>query len=280
MTSLFKPRETQLHKVVAININSIIPNRSQPRSNFDDEALASLACSIRENGIIQPICVRKSGVYYEIISGERRTRAAKLAGLTEVPCILMDVDTEQSAVLAIIENIQRSDLSYFEEAAAIEKLIVVFGLTQEAAARRLGKAQSTIANKLRLLKFSECERKMLNDGKVSERQARELLRITDNEKREQCLYKVVEQHLNQLQTEQLVDEIVGENMPAEKTQSKKKLRFTLPIPRLYLNSINSVVKRMKAANICCETATKEIDGYFEYTIRVPVSPDLKVAEIL
>lgn len=280
MTSLFKVKETALQKILAININNIVPNKSQPRRNFDDEELASLACSIKENGIIQPICVRKSGVYYEIISGERRTRAAKLAGLTEVPCIVMDVDTEQSAVLAIIENIQRSDLSYFEEAIAIEKLIVVFGLTQEAAARKLGKAQSTVANKLRLLRFSESERMLLIDNKVSERQARELLRISDNEQRERCLCKVIAQHLNQEQTEHLVDEMIGKNINDSQISNKKKLKFSIPIPRLYLNSINSVVKRMKEANIRCETATKEVDGFFEYTIRVPVSPDLKVAEIV
>ena len=279
MTSLFKTKETTVQKVVAINVESLIPNKSQPRRSFDDESLCSLARSIKENGIIQPICVRKSGVYYEIISGERRMRAAKLAGLTEVPCIVMEVDTEQSAVLAIIENIQRSNLSYFEEALAIEKLIVVFGLTQEAAARRLGKAQSTIANKLRLLRFTESERALLTDGNISERQARELLRITDAEKRERCLCKVVAQHLNQQQTEQLVDEfccVEKESAP----KKSKKIHFALPIPRLYLNSINSVVKRMKEANICCETVTNKVDGYFEYTIRVPVSPDLEAAEIV
>ncbi len=279
MTSLFKPKETTLQKVVAIDIESIIPNRSQPRSSFDDDSLCSLASSIKENGILQPICVRKSGVYYEIISGERRTRAAKLAGLTEVPCIVMDVDIEQSAVLAIIENIQRSDLTYFEEALAIEKLIVVFGLTQEAAARRLGKAQSTIANKLRLLRFSEEERKLLSEGNISERQARDLLRITDTKQRMCCLNKIVTQHLNQLQAEQLVEEFASSSQQVT-SKKTKKFNFSLPIPRLYLNSINSVVKRMKEANIICETATKKVDGYFEYTIRVPVSPDLEMAEIV
>ncbi len=280
MTSLFRTKEIQTQKVVLIKIDNLIPNKSQPRTVFDDDALCSLARSIKENGIIQPICVRKSGVYYEIISGERRTRAAKIAGLHEVPCIVMDVDTEQSAVLAIIENIQRRDLSYFEEALAIDKLITIFGLTQESAAKRLGKAQSTIANKLRLLRFSDSERNLLITGNISERQARSLLSINDQVLREKTLVYVVTHHLNQQQTDELVEKTlsdVGENTKCKKT---RKLNFSLPIPRLYINSINSIVKRMKQANISCETITRNVDGFFEYTIRVPVSADLQAAEIV
>ena len=160
MTGLFKNKEKQVQRVVLIETSLIIPNRSQPRVTFSDEELSSLADSIRENGILQPINVRKCGVNYEIVSGERRLRAAKLCGLESVPCIIIDVDDEKSAVLALIENIQRRDLSYFEEAVAIEKLISYYGLTQEEAASRLGKAQSTIANKLRLLKFTDAERNL------------------------------------------------------------------------------------------------------------------------
>ena len=158
MTGLFKNKEKQVQRVVLIETSLIIPNRSQPRVTFSDEELSSLADSIRENGILQPINVRKCGVNYEIVSGERRLRAAKLCGL---------------------ENIQRRDLSYFEEAVAIEKLISYYGLTQEEAASRLGKAQSTIANKLRLLKFTDAERNLLIKGNISERQARALIRLDD-----------------------------------------------------------------------------------------------------
>ncbi len=172
MTGFFKQKEKIAGQVVMLELNELTPNKSQPRRQFSEEQLLSLSQSIKENGIIQPICVRKKGAVYEIISGERRMRAAKLAGLNEVPCIVMSVDDEQSAVLALIENIQRKDLSYFEEALAIEKLISFYGLTQESAAARLGKAQSTIANKLRLLKFSDTERRMLIMGNLNERQDR------------------------------------------------------------------------------------------------------------
>ena len=146
MTGIFKSKEKTVGRVVALETGLLIPNRSQPRVDFNENELAALADSIRENGILQPINVRKCGVNYEIVSGERRFRAAKLCGLEEVPCIVIDADDERSAVLALIENIQRRDLSYFEEALAIERLIKFYGLTQEDAAARLGKAQSTIAN--------------------------------------------------------------------------------------------------------------------------------------
>ena len=130
MTGLFKNREKQIQRVVSVDVGLIVPNRSQPRGEFDEKELASLAESIRENGILQPINVRRCGVNYEIVSGERRLRAAKICGLSEVPCIIIEADDERSAVLALIENIQRRDLSYFEEAMAIEKLISYYGLTQ------------------------------------------------------------------------------------------------------------------------------------------------------
>ena len=212
-----KEKDTQ--RITMLEVALLHPNKSQPRKEFNDTALKSLADSIRENGIIQPICVRKDGILYEIISGERRTRAAKIAGLTEVPCIIMEVDDEKSAVLALIENIQRKDLSYFEEALAIEKLISVYGLTQEMAATRLGKAQSTIANKLRLLRFTDKERNLLISGDLSERQARALIRIQDESVRIRTLEKVVSRRLNLEQTEQLVNSVLYE---ADKHGEKTK----------------------------------------------------------
>ena len=140
MNGIFRNKEKQVQRVVSINVGLIIPNRSQPRVDFSEKELEALAESIRENGILQPINVRRCGVNYEIVSGERRLRAAKMCGLEEVPCIVIEADDEKSAVLALIENIQRRDLSYFEEAMAIERLISFYGLTQEEAASRLGKA--------------------------------------------------------------------------------------------------------------------------------------------
>ncbi|HBJ25070.1 MAG TPA: chromosome partitioning protein ParB [Ruminococcaceae bacterium] len=276
MTGLFKNKEKTVGKVVALDVGLIIPNRSQPRVTFDENELAALSASIRENGILQPINVRRCGVNYEIISGERRFRAAKICGLEEVPCIVIDADDERSAVLALIENIQRRDLSYFEEALAIERLIKFYGLTQEEAASRLGKAQSTIANKLRLLKFSDAERGLLIKGNVTERQARALVRIDDQKLRIHAMGEMIINKLNIEQTESMVEGILHgiipkkreeEPEPAEKKQASRK-NFHFPLPRLYINSINKIVKNMKEANIECETVMNHVGDCYEYTIKI------------
>lgn len=276
MTGLFKNKEKTVGKVVALDVGLIIPNRSQPRVTFDENELAALSASIRENGILQPINVRRCGVNYEIISGERRFRAAKICGLEEVPCIVIDADDERSAVLALIENIQRRDLSYFEEALAIERLIKFYGLTQEEAASRLGKAQSTIANKLRLLKFSDAERGLLIKGNVTERQARALVRIDDQKLRIHAMGEMIINKLNIEQTESMVEGILHgfipkkreeEPEPAEKKQASRK-NFHFPLPRLYINSINKIVKNMKEANIECETVMNRVGDCYEYTIKI------------
>lgn len=274
MNGIFKPKEKEVGKVVMLELASLRPNKSQPRIEFNDAAIKSLAESIRENGILQPICVRRNGALYEIISGERRARAAKLVGLQDVPCIIMSVDDEQSAVLALIENIQRKDLSYFEEALAIEKLITVYGLTQDSAAERLGKAQSTVANKLRLLRFTDAERTLLINGNLSERQARALIRISEPHIRITVLEKIIAGRLNLDQTEKLVnDTLAGKNVN-EKPQKKNKFKNPFPAaPRLYINSINQLIKRMKESDIPCETITNKCDTYYEYIIKFPIPID-------
>ena len=269
MSVLFKTKEKAVQQVVMIEIGLLLPNKSQPRSDFNDAAIRSLAESVRENGILQPVCVRKCGAMYEIISGERRMRAAKLIGLERIPCIIMSVDDEQSAVLALIENIQRKDLSYFEEALAIEKLISVYGLTQENAAARLGKAQSTIANKLRLLRFTDSERSLLISGNLSERQARALIRIDDAALRKKAIENVVMRHLSLEQTEQLVNDIIQAKPKKQPLKVKKNAMFIAP-PRIYMNSINQLIKRMKESNVPCETSVGKNGTYYEYVIKFPL----------
>lgn len=269
MKFFLKPKEKISGKVVMLSVNEIVRNKSQPRTAFNNEDLYSLSESIKENGILQPVCVRKSGALYEIISGERRTRAAKLAGLDEIPCIIMDVDDEQSAVFALIENIQRKDLSYFEEALAIEKLISFYGLTQEEAAERLGKAQSTIANKLRLLRFSDGERRILLTGELSERQARAIIRIDDECIRHKVIEKVVRNRLNLQQTEELVSFTLDKTkMPVKR--KKPSISLTAP-PRVYKNSLDSLIKRIKEDKIPCELKTERSEKYYEYTIKFPIN---------
>ena len=269
MSGLFKQKEKIAGQVIMAEVGLIIPNKSQPRIEFDENALKSLSDSIRENGILQPIIVRRRGAIYEIISGERRFRAAKLAGMREVPCIIKNVDEEKSAVLALIENIQRKDLSYFEEAAAIERLLNVYGLTQEQAAERLGKAQSTIANKLRLLRFTEGERRLLITGGLSERQARALIRIDDDLTRSGAIETVVSKRLNIEQTEELVSNILSGTV---QKQRKKRTGVVFSAPaRLYLNSLNALIKRIKNDNIPCELSEQKCDSYYEYTLRFPIN---------
>ena len=272
MNGLFKTKERIAGHVVMLAISDLSPNRSQPRTEFSDEALKSLAESIRENGIMQPICVRRKGALYEIISGERRTRAAKLAGLKDVPCIIMSVDDEQSAVLALIENIQRKDLSYFEEAIAIEKLISCYGLTQEQAAARLGKAQSTIANKLRLLRFSDAERRLILMGNLSERQARSLIRINDPAVRQPIIEKVVRDDLDLDRTEELVNRTLRGGRKENKKQRKYSVFTEISVPsKLYINSLNALLKRIKDDNVACDFSSEKTENYYEYSIRFPVN---------
>ena len=274
MNGIFKPKEKEVGKVVMLELASLRPNKSQPRIEFNDAAIKSLAESIRENGILQPICVRRNGALFEIISGERRVRAAKLIGLQDVPCIIMSVDDEQSAVLALIENIQRKDLSYFEEALAIEKLITVYGLTQESAAERLGKAQSTVANKLRLLRFTDAERTLLINGNLSERQALALIRISEPHIRITVLEKIIAGKLNLDQTEKLVNDTLAGKEVNAKSDKKKKFKNPFPAaPRLYMNSINQLIKRMKESDIPCEAVTNKCDTYYEYIIKFPIPMD-------
>ena len=179
MNAIFN-REKTVNKVLSIHIDQILPNPYQPRKLFDEEELSGLSESIRSNGILQPLSVRRTTCgNYEIIAGERRFRACKQAGLEHVPCIVMDVDEQKSAILAILENIQRHDLSFFEQAEGIMRLIEEWGVTQEEAALRLGKAQSTIANKLRLLKIPPYLRHKILENGLTERHARALLKFAE-----------------------------------------------------------------------------------------------------
>ena len=267
MTGLFKNKEKQVQRVVLIETSLIIPNRSQPRVTFSDEELSSLADSIRENGILQPINVRKCGVNYEIVSGERRLRAAKLCGLESVPCIIIDVDDEKSAVLALIENIQRRDLSYFEEAVAIEKLISYYGLTQEEAAQRLGKTQSTIANKLRLLRLTYEEQELIISAGLTERHARALLRIEDEGKRREVLSKIIALNLNTQQTDNLVGEVLNDCPKHIKSMGSSKA--VIKDVRIFVNTINKAVDTMRLAGIDAKAVKSENNNYIEYTIKIP-----------
>ncbi len=262
----------ELGKIFDIPIEQVHPNPNQPRRHFDSQDLASLAKSISQDGIIQPLTVRRVDSHFELISGERRLRGAKIAGLRRVPCIVVDISNQRSAVLALVENIQRSDLDFFEEAEAISLLIKEFGLTQEETAMRLGMAQSTVANKLRLLKLSPQERHLIFSNHLTERHARALLRIADETSRRLVLAHVIENNLTVDATEKYI-------LSLEK-QEKIKSAYARKAPilkdiRLFFNTVDKAVKVMKLAGIDAEVKKKKRGGMIEYTILVPEKKEVE-----
>ncbi len=261
-------KEKTVNKVLEIPINEIYPNPNQPRKNFDDRQLRLLAESIKQNGVLQPLTVRRSDNCYELISGERRLRACRLLGLPVVPCIVIDVNERNSALLALVENIQREDLSYFDEAFAISQLIELYGMTQEDAALRLGMAQSTIANKLRLLKLSEEEREQIISFKLTERHARALLRVKDVDQRLEVIEKVGKHQLNVEKTEGYIEHVISTEKERE---NFKKRAVLLRDVKLFMNTINRAVETVKMAGVPADARKIQNDEYIEYVIRIPVN---------
>ena len=250
-------------QVLLIPNDQIYPNPNQPRQIFDQEELVNLAISIRMNGILQPITVRQIDKGYELVSGERRLRASKLAGLVSIPCIVVDVNNMKSAVFALIENLQRQNLNYFEEAVAIERLMSEYGLSQEDAARRLGKAPSTVSNKLRLLSLPEEARKRLMENGLTERHARALLKL-DKDKVAEVLDKIIEKKLNVTQTDELIDEILS-NISAPKRQTKRMFSDV----KIFLNTINTAVDTMKKSGIGADIRREDTGESYIYRIEIP-----------
>ena len=239
---------TQEVKVEKIAIEKIVPNPYQPRKTFDDEGLADLSASIAQYGVLQPLLVAPAeNGDYMLIAGERRLRASKMAELKEVPVIISQYTSQQIAEIALIENLQREDLHYLEEAEGYEQLMEQFHLTQEAMATRVGKKQSTIANKLRLLKLSAKVREELRSAGLTERHARALLKIKDEAQQLEVLAVVVKNSYNVRQAEQYIEKLLEEKQP-----EKKKRMLIVNDVRVYLNSIKQVVNTIKTAGIPCE----------------------------
>lgn len=266
MPLLTAAREKVIAEIVDIPIEKVIPNPNQPRKKFYPDDINSLAESIRQNGIIQPLSVRKHDDLYELVAGERRLRAAMVCGLEYVPCIIMEISDCESAVMSLVENIQRKNLDCFDEAEAIRQMIDIYGLTQEEAAARLGKNQSTVANKLRLLKLSEDERRLICEYELTERHARALLKINDAEVRTDIIEQIHRKKLNVEKTERLIDSIL------EKQKKNSKLKRRSGLFRhmsLFANSINRAVDIMKASGVECETKRINGDGFVEFVVKIP-----------
>ncbi len=244
-------------QVLHVPLSKIVPNPYQPRKEFESEALSELADSIRQYGVLQPLLVApgKDDTYI-LIAGERRLRASTMAGLGTVPVIVSEYTSQQIAEIALIENLQRKDLHYLEEAEGYEKLVNTFHLTQESMAIRVGKKQSTIANKLRLLRLPSSVRKKLHDSDLTERHARVLLKLENEELQKAVLQKVLKGHFNVRQTEALVEKTLKE---AGKLNQKKPRFVIVNDVRIYLNSIKEIMETVKTSGIP-SSMEQEMDG--------------------
>ena len=255
-------------EVVMVKLSDIIPNRFQPRLTFDEEALNELANSIKEHGIIQPLILRDLGSKYEIIAGERRYKASTIAGLTEVPAIVGSMDDQTSAELALIENIQRKDLSAIEEAKSYKKILDMGNFTQEELAKRMGKSQSTIANKMRLLSLTNEVQVALMNNLISERHARCLLQIKDEDLQKQVLNKIISERINVRDTDEYIKNLLGisKKLPPQPDNTEHGIDLTKPIDNtvnpLYENPLPPLVEKVeekKEENPNVYTQTKNMD---------------------
>ena len=255
-------------KVMEISVHDLCPNPNQPRKVFEPGALQALAASIRENGMLQPITVRKIGRgRFEIIAGERRYRAAMLANCQTVPCILTRAEPDQSAILALLENIQRQDLDCFEEAEAYRNLLETGGFTRTELAARLGKAPCTVANKLRLLQLTEEERELLRKGGLTERHARAALAVEDPNRRLALLKKAAAKKWTVAETER----------QAAARPAPRRILLIKDI-RIFLNTIRSAVAAMNQAGIPADCETDRTDSRLVYTISIPLEETVPRAE--
>ena len=253
-------------RVLRLEVESIRPNPRQPRRLFDETGLRELAASIRRHGVVQPLVVRRRSGGWELVAGERRLRAARLAGLEAVPCVEAEVDERESALLALVENLQRQDLHYFEEAAAIADYLRRTGSTQEEAAAQLGRSPSAVANKLRLLRLSpQCQALLLESG-LTERHARALLRLEDEEDRYLALRKAVERHWNVAQTEQYIERRLE---ALQTTPPAGRRMYILKDVRLFLNSVDRGLRIVREAGVEAQCRREDTEDEIIMTIRIP-----------
>lgn len=259
-----KQQTENLNQIRNLPIAQVQPNPMQPRKYFSQEELASLAASIRENGLLQPITVRAMEGHYELVAGERRLRASKLAGLTVIPAIVLRMDDNQSAILSLVENIQRADLNFVEEALAIKRLMAQYSYTQEDVARLLGKNQSTVAKKLRILRLPHDVLRYLSEHHLTERHARALLKLEGEELIRETAQSIVKYDWNVAQTEKYIEDLL-----TRKPKSAHSNILVVKDIRLFLNTINKALGKMKASGIPATAVSMENGDYIEYTIKIP-----------
>ena len=258
---------TERSTVTYISVEHIAPNPYQPRKFFDKETIDELAQSITEYGIMQPISVRLiNNNSYELVAGERRLRASRVAGLTSIPAIVVNIKDQDSAMLAVIENIQRENLNYIEEAIGYNNLLADYKFTQDELATRLGKSQSTIANKIRLLRLPKRIQKILIDNGLSERHARALLRLETEDDQLQILKQVLAQTLNVKKTEELIEKHLQKRQ--QKTKGAPKIKRIIKDIRLFKNSLVQSLNIMKESGYETDYIMEEVNGGYEIIITV------------
>lgn len=254
-----------------VQITEIVPNPFQPRKIFSQESLQELASSIEEYGIIQPLIVRLIPDGFELVAGERRLRASKLAGLSEVPVIIKEFTDKEMAELAMIENLQREDLHFLEEAEGFQQLITSFSFTQEELAKRMGKNQSTIANKLRLLKLIPEVRAIVAKEKLTERHARSLLKLDDSRLQLEVLQMISEKGLNVRETEELIEEFledIARQVEAKNTPKRNVVKVIRDV-RIFINTINNVVGEMKKTGLKIKVKQEQDEEFIHINLRIP-----------
>ena len=249
----------QTGRVVFLPARAIKPNPAQPRTVFRQDALDELADSIRLHGILQPLSVRRVGISYELIAGERRLRAAQLAGLTEIPCIIMDMDDKESGMAALVENLQRQDLDFIEEARGIARLIEQWSMSQEQAARTIGKSQSAVANKLRVLRHSPEVLNALRAAQLTERHARALLKLQTEPQKLSAIATIAQLGMGVARTERYIEQLLAETVP-------KKQKANVGA---FLNNLTQTLQKIQLSGIAAVSERRETESQIVLTITIP-----------
>jgi ParB family chromosome partitioning protein len=254
-------------RIIYVPVGDILPNPDQPRKNFEPNAMRELAGSISRYGILQPLSVRRRGGGYELVSGERRLRAAKLVGLKDVPCVVLDIDSQESSILALVENLQRKDLDFIEEAEGLHRLVNINGYKQEEAARLVGLSQSAVSNKLRILKLSPELLFMIRDTGLTERHARALLRLEDERERLETFEQIIKKNLNVANTEEYIDSYLAKK--GQNIKAPNKPVYILKDVRLFINTLTRGMSMMQQSGIDAKCGRDETEREIILTIKIP-----------
>lgn len=261
-------RKKTIGKIYSLPIDQIRPSPFQARTDFNQQELAALAQSIRENGLLQPITVRKTQQGYELVAGERRLRACRMAKMATIPAVLCDYQDEQTAALGLLENLQRADLNPFEQAQGLRDIIVLWDCTQAEAAKRLGMAQPTLANKLRLLQLNADQREFVLKNQLTERHARAVLRLPEN-RRCEALINIAKRRMNARQTDLYIEQILNDT-----GKGRRRLSMVKDV-RIFVNTIDHAIRLMTDNGVPATSHREEKDGYIEYTVRIPTTTAAK-----